>query len=1001
MKSAFARDISREIINTIGRFFAIFTIVALGVSFFAGIGNTGKDMKLTAEKYFDAQNLADIMVLSNYGLSQEDIKALAKTPGVQNVLPSYSLDAFAFNNEHRFIVKVHALPEGSNERPHAPMLTGGRFPEKGNEAVVEEKFLDVYGFEIGDTVLLEQGNKSDIRYFLKSNRYKIVGTIHHPFYLSYDERGNAGLGSGSVDSYLMIPAENFKQDVYTEAFVTVVGAKERFFFSEEYEDIIDAMVDTIKDVEKTRKNKRAIELTNKSYQMLKNAESALNSEEVETREYFNALEAEINLKSKELDESERFWEINIKEIDDLLLAMTTTEQQLLTEKSEAEDNLRSLEAAKSALISANKFWDEQEQLLTLISSISFALSEITQTKEEFLQLKTDAHNASTDFVSGGKELSESRKSLQEARAEISREIENKRQTLHEAKKELDELPDPKWYVLKREENPGHFSFKEDADKIQSLGQVFPLIFFMVAALVSLTTITRLVEERRSEIGTLKSLGYSNFEIMSKYLLYAFVPSLLGSLLGGLAGMKIFPEIIISAYRTLYMIPNPELPVSLSYWCGGAFLATAGTTLAAYFACAKALKETPADLLRPKAPPAGKRIILEKIPVLWSRFSFFQKITGRNILRYKKRFFMTVLGIGGCTALLLTGFGLNDAIKSILPKQFGEIFQYDMVISFSDDAKDGDTAKIGDILAANPIIQKHLNLRQKTMDAKINEGKTQSVTLIVPEKAEELDEFIVLRNRATRVPVKLAENGAVINEKLSTLLKVGVGDTILLQEGDDPYREVVVSGITENYYLNYVYMTKEYYKKTFKKDLAINSIYAVLDDNSKKPAQDDLADKVLDKKNVDAVTFTAKNIEIFQNTLESLNFVVLVLIVSAGALAFVVLLNLSSINISERARELATIEVLGFYEREISAYILKENNILSLFGALLGLFAGIVLHRYVITTLEVSTVMFGREISCQSFLFSLILTMLFTIAANWVSNSQIRKIDMVEALKSVE
>lgn len=875
MRNAFDKDVYREIRNTAGRFMGIFAIVALGVSFYCGIGATGYDMKVTGDSYFIEQNLMDIRVVSSYGLNKKDIEAIGGVSGIREISPAYNIDAQVLANGNATILKVHGIDftVDENKRINNPLLREGRMPTKSSEAVVESNFLRLTGYEIGDTIRLESGKKRDIRNSLKTDLFTIVGIVRSPYYISH-ERGNGSIGSGEIDCYIIIPQENFTDELYSEAFITVAGANEVLSSGKQYEEMVDKVIKDIEAVGELRTNERFKQATVMSYAKLNEAEK---------------------------------------------------------------------------------------------------------------ELRNNLNNAYAQYG----ESNEITESLESALAETEK-----------SRQKLDDLDEPKWYVLDRDSNAGYAGFSGDADKIEAIGNVFPLIFFLVAALVSLTTMTRLVEERRTEIGTLKSLGYDNFKIMSKYIIYAVAPTLLGGLLGGYAGMQLFPTVIINAYNTMYTMPVPITPVSFPYWAKGISIAVACTTIAAVFACLNELRATPANLMRPKSPKSGKRTVIERIKPLWASLSFTQKVTVRNILRYKKRFFMTVIGIAGCTALLMTGFGLRDSISDIVGKQFGDIYNYNMTVNFSDGAKNSNVSNVMKTLNASSAVDRSLIVRQKSMDAGIDEKADTAVTLVVPDDTQRFGDFIELRDKTTHEPIEISDGGVVVTTKLAKNFNLKKGDFIYIKDGDDKIAKTRVTDITEHYFLHSVYMSASTYKALFDEDVEYNAIFSVLanDDESE---HNKLANSILDKKAVTSVFFNRTTVNTFNNVIKSLNFVVFVLIVSAGALAFVVLLNLTNININERIRELATIEVLGFYDREVSDYVFRENFALTAIGIALGFVLGVMLHSYIMTTVETDNMMFGNQIKAPSYLYSMLLTAFFAWCVNMFLSGKLKKINMVEALKSME
>lgn len=597
----------------------------------------------------------------------------------------------------------------------------------------------------------------------------------------------------------------------------------------------------------------------------------------------------------------------------------------------------------------------------------------------------------------------------EQKAQADEEFADAEAQLADAQAEIDDIESPSWYVLDRSKIMGAESFESDANRIDQIAQVFPFIFFLVAALVSLTTMTRMVEEERVLIGTYKALGYSNARITSKYLLYAFVASGVGSLIGIVALSMFLPYFIMEAYAIVYAVPPRPVPIDP----GLAFLSAGlgiGITLAAtWFAAASTLRETPAALMLPRAPKAGKRILLERIKPLWSRMSFSWKVTARNIFRYKRRFFMAIIGIAGCTALLLTGLGLQNAINDIINKQFGEIYHYNMTVRMDDEVSDEDAEAISDVMDDTSQVSEYTTARTANMiarsDAQEEGAADQRFELVVPQDAQAMGEYVTMRERVGHAALELSDEGALVSEKLARVLGVSVGDTIRIYSEDDIGNaegdgfEVAVAGIMENYVSQYVFMSSGLYEETFGEAPVYSTAYAVATENL--DVREQMSDDLLALDSVKTVGYNDETIDSYRTMLKSVDSVVVVLIIAAAALAFVVLYNLTNINITERAREIATLKVLGFTPHEVNAYIYRETILLSIIGALVGLVLGIWMEGFVVTTAEVDQVMFGREIHALSFIIAFALTMVFSVIVTIAMRRKLAKIDMVESLKSVE
>lgn len=545
--------------------------------------------------------------------------------------------------------------------------------------------------------------------------------------------------------------------------------------------------------------------------------------------------------------------------------------------------------------------------------------------------------------------------------------------------------DEKWYVLDIDSNAGFYQYEQDTQRIDNVAKVFPLVFFIVAVLICLTTMTRMVEEERSQIGTLKALGYSDISIMFKYILYAALATIIGSMIGVAIGYRILPDLCFEMYKNMYRLGNIKLSYYSSLTFQGMMIALLCTLGATIYTCRKTLKESPANLLRPVAPPPGKRVLLERIKLVWNHLSFSYKVTVRNVFRYKKRFLMTIIGIAGCTGLILAGFGLKDCIVKMVPHQYEDIFSYQAKINLNEEKTNATVDKIKENKQIKDILEVHEE--SITID---NKDTNQSVTLVIPK--DNPKEFIKLQDRKTEEQYNLTD-GLIITEKLAKLLEVEEND-ILKFSGTDTYKEKVAH-ITENYLFHYIYLPKSLYKQDEYNTVLIKT------KNMTEKEEKELANELKEIPGVSSITFTSSTRHVFDDTMDSFAYVSLILIVSAGALAFVVLYNLSSVNISERRRELATIKVLGFYDKEVYQYINRENTILTLIGILLGLGTGNILTMYIIKTCEIDMLMFDTTIAWPSYLYAILITMSFAILVNIILYFSLKKIDMIESLKSIE
>lgn len=555
-----------------------------------------------------------------------------------------------------------------------------------------------------------------------------------------------------------------------------------------------------------------------------------------------------------------------------------------------------------------------------------------------------------------------------------------------------------WYIQDRSGNPGYSDYSENTDRIAAVGDVFPLIFFIVAALVCLTTMTRMVEEQRIEMGTMKALGYGGWQIAMKYAVYAMSACISGGVVGAIIGFKLFPYVIMKGYSIMYYLGKLETP----YRADIAFMAIAAmavcTAAATFSACYASLKEVPATLMRPKAPKAGRRVLLEKIPFIWKKLSFTSKVTVRNLFRYKKRFFMSVIGIAGSGALLVTAFGLNDSIFGIIEKQFGDIWQMDVQAYVYEAMPLADMQELLGKNPANDDFDSVMFCLDSQMECK-NGGRSQSgVHLLGVESAGSMAGRINLHNGGA--PVTLDDSGVVVTAKLAETLSIKVGDEINMRTGGEDHLMRVI-GVADNYVYHYVYITAAYYETVFGKAMQYNGFMGNLKDGLTDETMDAMSTQLLSDSRMYTVRTIGSIYASVWDSLSILNYVVLVLILGSGMLTFVVMLNLTNINIGERMRELATLRVLGFYDKEMYDYIFRENNALSVIGAFVGLLFGKIMHLFVIRTCEVDMVMFVRSAKPLSYVYAFALTIVFSLIVNLLMRPKVRAIDMVESLKSAE
>lgn len=727
-----------------------------------------------------------------------------------------------------------------------------------------------------------------------------------------------------------------------------------------------------------------------------------------------ANQAQIEAGIQQLNQSKTEYEGKIEETEQLISSLQQQEQtpeiveqiqQLqfaLSGYTEAVTTINNMITEQNTNLSAVKSGIEQIQvLLAGETQIAEGRQELENQKNELETTKRQTWNqiaeARAEIETGKKEIEEGQKELEEGKKEADEKIAEAEKEIQNAKDEIAEIEEPEWYILDRDTNMGIASFKQDTDRIAKIGKVFPIVFFIVAALISLTSMTRMVEEQREKIGTLKALGYPKGKIALKYIIYAFSATVIGGIIGLVVGFYTIPRIIYDMYRMMYTTPELIMEFNLTYTFVGLGLAVACTCLATAYASYKELKEMPATLMRPKSPKLGKRVILEKIPFIWNKLKFTQKVTVRNIFRYKKRFLMTIIGIFGCTSMIIAGFGLRDSISSMIPSQYGKIFQYTM----RTDMKEGeDASQFISTLAEKEEVLDSIAVNMQSIEITKGE-KTEEPQLIIPKEVDRLSEFIKLKERNKDEIFLLEEDNIFITEKMAKLLDVKEGDEVILKDADNNEVRAKVSHVVENYLMHYVYMSPETYEKLFGKTVDYNVVLSKTVEFSEEQ-EEEFAKDILDHNtNVSGVTFTSSTTTLYDDVMNNLSYVVGVLIVSAGLLAFVVLYNLSNVNISERIRELASIKVLGFYDGEVYRYVSRETIILTIIGILLGCLGGYLLNMYLIQTCELNETMFDTTVKLASYLYGIAITVFFTIIVNIFTYFALKKINMIEALKSVE
>ncbi len=1023
-KKALRKDFFMEIKRSLGRFLSIFFIVAIGVAFFSGIRSSEPDMRLSGDRYFDEQNLMDIKVISTLGLTKKDIKEVKKIKEIETVEGGYSVDALCQVYDSKKVVHIFSMPSTLNK----VRVEEGRMPSNSRECLVDAEFMKSSGYRIGDEITFSSGTNQKITDTLKSDTYTIVGSASSPCYISYG-RGNSLIGTGNISGYICVQEEAFLLEVYTELYATVKGAKDLTAFTNPYNEKIKKAEKAIEKIKQEREKERHEEVVKEAQSELQKAKEEFERRKQEAEDEINQAKKQLDSGKNELENAKNRIASGYQEIDAGSSSLDSQQEELNRQYMEVVARSAQVDEKENQLSQAKELWalfeqsdqidesikievqkkideaeaqlnDARNQLDEARAQLDFGQQQITQGRQQTRQAEKNLVDAEQSIATKEQELNSANEKFDTSRKEAEEKILQGEKKIKEAQDDISKIENARWYIQTRDVLPDYSGYGENADRMKAIGKVFPVLFFLVAALISLTTMTRMVEEQRIQIGTLKALGYSKGSIAMKYVGYAFIATVGGSMVGILLGEKILPYIIIVSYGIMYQHMDIVLtPYNLYYGFMAAFTALGCTLFATIVSCYKEMKQQPAELMRPPAPKQGKRVFMEKIPFVWKRFSFIWKATVRNLIRYKKRFFMTIIGIGGCMALLLVGFGLKDSIVDISTLQFSNIQTYDATVILNKDATEQEKEITYDTLKKDQRVEDTtLGLLQSV---EIIKGDTKKdVYMTVPSNVDTFPRFVSFQDRKTNEKYQLDDQGVILTEKMANMLGVKKGDTVVVKDDIKGELSIKISEVCENYVGHFLYMSPLLYEKIYGKQPQYNAIYYTMKEKEKDQLEA-VGEVVMKTEGALSINYAKELENTLNKMLGSLDVVLVVLVVSAGMLAFVVLYNLNNINITERQRELATLKVLGFYNKEVSSYVYRENIILSILGTILGMVLGKMLHRFVIVTVEVETAMFGRNINFRSFVYSFLITMGFSFLVNGVMYFKLKKINMVESLKSVE
>ncbi len=1036
MNLSFWKTTLREIRQSFGRFAAILSIIALGVGFFAGLKTTRPSMIHTCNEYVKESNMFDYRLISTLGYDDNSVKLFSDIEGVEYVSGAYNADFVTdMEGKENIVVRAHSITENINNL----RLVAGRMPESADECLLDGKWN---GEDCIGTVLSLERNDDEVTDKFRYKEYKVVGLVHSVSYLNY-ERGTTSLGGGAISDFVYLLPEGFDMEQYTEVYLTLKDKAD--ITTKEYENLIDDNRDIMETAARTAADMRHDDIVSDALSELYDAKAELKDARTELADKKADGAKELNDAKKELEDAlkqlekgysealdgKKLIDDKRKEIDDKKKLLDSSYSDYLSSKDsflegldvqqgELTDKLaivnqgiaafpegyegeekNALLMQKQALtdaidkivdgrIQANIAYEEAEKTFAdQYAAINEGYAVLNAEEEKLNEGLSELYKGEADYNKGMEEYNDALKEYDEKIADAEKEIEKAEKEIKDAEADINDIPTPSIFTLTRFDNVGYVCFENDSNIVEGISKIFPIFFFLVAALVCVTTMDRMVDEQRTHIGTLKALGFSKSVVALKYIVYSGLAAVSGCLLGFFGGCWLFPTAIWSTYGIMYGFGKISIVLNLPLFIISLAAALVCSVGSAYISCRKELRDAPAFLMRPKPPKTGRRVLIERIDFIWKRLNFIKKVAYRNIFRYQKRLIMMLVGIGGCMALLLTGFGLHDSIANIINDQYTVIEKQDGAVTFSESRT----------LPQRRIFEKEFSdvvsdtvfLKQSSMDI-LFEDKLKTINLISFEDESRAEDFINLHTTAGEKIAYPQKGGAVISHKIASRLGIKEGDTVTLRDGDLNEYSFRIDAIFENYVYSYIFVNSADVP-----DISCRSAYV-------KFIGDDAHEAAAELMGGDDVVSVSVNADLqkrFGEIIKSLDYVVALVIACAAALAFIVLYNLTNINITERIREIATIKVLGFYPMETAQYVFRENIILTFMGAVVGVPLGYLLHSYVMGNIDIEAVAFPVHIFPISLLYSFVLTVLFTLMVNFVLYFKLKKIDMTGSLKSVE
>lgn len=956
-RNMMGRNLRRSIVKSLGRYIAIATIIALGTAIFVGLRSTKMDMVATGQAYTDSQNMFDLRFISTYGWEPEQVEEIAALEGLEDVEGVFYADLIAQSEKSSdaLVYRFYTVPESINRL----VLLEGRMPERADECLAD-------GFRndesvIGTKVTVSRENSDDSLDQLEQREFTVVGLVSSPLYMDTN-RGNTSVGSGSIANFFFVPADAFDISYYTEVHATIPGDYQ--IYSQEYNDAMEQAADLLKPELEAIAQARVDSIRQDAMEEYEDGLADYN-------------QAEADYQKEKADA--------LRQLDEAKADLEQAEAELADGQTELENGRQQLSLSREQL-------EQQLQAYGSNAQLQAYEQELNQQEQQLTQAQAELDENRQKLAEGWADWEQSKQEAQEKFSDAEAELAEAEQELQNAWNEIQDIADAEVYVLDRNSNVGYCSLDSNSDIVAGVARVFPAFFLLVAALVCITTMTRMVEEERTQIGTLKALGYGKSAIVSKYLLYSGSSAILGCAAGVALGSALFPIVLWQAYKIILVVtPNILLRFDWKMALSVTALYTLAMLAVSWYCCHRALQEVPAELIRPKAPGAGKKLLIERIP-LWERVSFLNKVAIRNIFRYRQRLVMMLLGIGGCTALLMTGFGIRDSISKIVDVQFRDVTQYDLAVNF----RSGQTERQQEQFrkAMEEDAEEILFFHQVSGTI---ETDSQSRDIYIMAAGEQIKDFVDFH--WGKEPVALpGENEVLLSSGMAEILDIQIGDTVMLRDPDLQELSVRVSGIYENHIYNYALVTPETIRQQWGTEPEMQSAYVTVREG-RNPDNAGATASGLD--GVSNVLVSQQIAESVNGMMSALDLVVVVVVLCAGVLGVIVLYNLTNININERIREIATIKVLGFNARETGMYVFKENLVLSAFGVLVGIPMGKLLLEFVMSQIKIDMIWIKSLFTMPSLLASVALTICSALVVDCLFYSSLDRINMAEALKSVE